>query len=62
LRIDEQGDLTIFAVGLERVPQKWAKVMNGPTGVTFVPKDPEARLPELIEVVPVAKTRSREKS
>jgi hypothetical protein len=61
LRIDEQGDLTIFAVGLERVPQKWAKVMNGPTGATFIPQDQEATPPELIEVVPVAKPRSREK-
>jgi hypothetical protein len=61
LRIDEQGDLMIFTVGIERVPQKWAKVMNGPTSAIFIPKDQEATLPELIEPVPVPKTRSHEK-
>jgi hypothetical protein len=48
LKIDETGKLTIFPIGIRRVPRKW----NGsgkPDGSMFVPDDPKATPPELIE-------------
>lgn len=51
LKIDSQGDLTIYPIGVRRVPRKW-KATNGnaKTGTAcFVPDDRKATLPELIE-------------
>jgi hypothetical protein len=57
LRIDDQSDLTIFAVAIERVPQMWAKSKTAATGMTFIPHDPKATAPVLIERVPVRNPR-----
>lgn len=48
MHIDEQGDLTIYPVGLRRVPRDW-ETRAGDTGPEVVPKDPDASEPELIE-------------
>lgn len=48
LKIDEQGQLTIFAIGIRRVPRKW-KASEQTNGSIFVPDDPKASSPELID-------------
>jgi hypothetical protein len=48
LHIDEEGTLTIYPVGLRRVPRKW-KNRNGSTGPELVPDDKRATSAELIE-------------
>jgi hypothetical protein len=48
LKIDENGGLTIFPIGIRRVPRKWrASEQTG--GSIFVPDDPKATAPEFIE-------------
>ncbi len=49
LRIDKDGDLTVFPVGLERVPRKWKKTNAGPYAPAYDPDDPKATEPVLIE-------------
>jgi hypothetical protein len=49
LRIDPDGSLTIFPVGVERVPRKWKKTHAGPYAPAYDPDDPRATEPELIE-------------
>jgi hypothetical protein len=49
LHIDEQGSLTIYPVGIKRVPRKWKKTWAGDTGPELISDDPKATEPELIE-------------
>jgi len=49
LRIDPDGSLTIFPVGVERVPRKWKKTHAGPYAPAYEPDDPRATDPQLIE-------------
>jgi hypothetical protein len=48
LHINEQGDLTIYPIGIKRVPRKWKERKEG-TGPKLVADDPRATDPELIE-------------
>jgi len=48
LKIDKNGQLTIFPIGIQRVPRKW-KATEESRGSIFVPDDPKATAPELIE-------------
>ena len=41
--------LTVFPVGLERVPRKWKPTKTGPYAPAYEPDDPEASEPALIE-------------
>jgi hypothetical protein len=47
LRIDEQGGLTIFPIGIRRVARKWKPSSDG--SGSFLADDPKATAPELIE-------------
>ena len=49
LRIDPDGSLNIFPVGVERVPRKWKATHAGPYAPAFEPDDPQASEPRLIE-------------
>jgi hypothetical protein len=60
LHINEDGDLTIYPIGLRRVPRDW-KPREGTTGPELVPNDNRATEPELIEppiVMRTAKTKT----
>ena len=48
MHINEQGDLTIYPIGIRRVPRKW-KERGAGTGPKLVSDDPRATNPELIE-------------
>ena len=48
LHIDEQGNLTIYPVGIRRVPRKWKRNVWD-TGPELIPDDTKATAPELIE-------------
>jgi hypothetical protein len=48
LHINEKGDLTIYPIGIKRVPRKWKERKEG-TGPKLVADDPRATDPELIE-------------
>jgi hypothetical protein len=48
LHINEAGDLTIYPIGLRRVPRRW-QARAGAAGAGLVPADPAATEPELIE-------------
>jgi Calcineurin-like phosphoesterase len=48
LHINEQGHLTIYPIGIRRVPRKW-KELQRETGPKLVADDPRATKPELIE-------------
>ncbi len=48
LRIDEQGKLTIFPIGIRRVARKW-KATGATDGPGYVGNDGKATSPELIE-------------
>jgi hypothetical protein len=51
LKIDHSGDLSIYPVGIRRVPRKW-KIDEGAAGADIVPdreRDPRATVPALIE-------------
>jgi hypothetical protein len=48
LHINEHGDLTIYPIGIRRVPRKW-KPREGLNGPELEPDDPSASEPELIE-------------
>lgn len=49
LQIGSNGTLTIFPIGIQRVPRRWAKNTAGAGGPRYIPDDPEATEPELIE-------------
>ena len=48
LQIDENGNLTIYPIGIKRVPRKWKPRETG-TGPELVPDDSKATEPQLIE-------------
>ncbi len=54
LHINEKGDLTIYPVGIRRVPRKW-KDRTGATGPELEPDDRNATPAELIELPIVMK-------
>jgi hypothetical protein len=58
LHINGKGDLTIYPIGIRRVPRKWKEREGGVkgTGPEQVPDDPKATNPELIEPPIVMKT------
>ena len=47
LRIDSNGGLTIFPIGIRRVARKWKR--SNSAGAAYAPDDPRATPPELIE-------------
>jgi hypothetical protein len=49
LKIGSDGTLTIFPIGIRRVARKWAEAPHGTSGSQYVPDDPKATEPELIE-------------
>ena len=49
LHINEKGELTIYPIGLKRVPRKWKRRADGTAGPELIPADPDATKPELIE-------------
>jgi hypothetical protein len=49
LRIEPDGDLTIYPVGIERVPRQWKESNAGPDAPLYEPDDPRATEPVLIE-------------
>lgn len=53
MKIDVDGSLTIFAVGLRRVPRKWKKIDEQGERSAIVPDDDRATKPELIDKVTV---------
>lgn len=58
LRIDASGELTVYPIGVERVPRRWKASESGPYGPRWEPDDPRATEPLLIEE-PVAVTPRR---
>jgi hypothetical protein len=48
LHIDAEGHLTIYPIGIRRVPRRW-EPRQGDVGPELVPKDPNATDPALIE-------------
>jgi hypothetical protein len=58
MRINERGDLTIFPVGIRRVPRRWKERAPDQRGPKFVSDDPAATAPELIEVPVVVRLAS----
>ncbi|WP_434391755.1 metallophosphoesterase [Melittangium boletus] len=49
LRIERSGQLTVYPVGLERVPRRWRETDAGPYAPAYEPDDPQATAPVLIE-------------
>lgn len=48
LHIDAEGTLTIYPIGIQRVPRKWKRSTKS-KGPAYVPNDAKATAPELIE-------------
>jgi len=59
LHIDENGDLTIYPIGIKRVPRKWRQ-RNGNHGPELEPDDDKATNAELIEPPIVMKRAATE--
>ena len=54
LRIDKGGTLTIFPIGIERVPRRWKPAnLDNPGKPQWIPDDPRATAPRLIEDKPI---------
>lgn len=51
LKIDIDGSLTIFAVGLRRVPRRWKKIGEPGDSSCIIPDDKRATAPELIDKI-----------
>jgi hypothetical protein len=49
LKIDADGALTIFPIGIRRVPRRWRERGEGEIGSELIPDDMKATGPELIE-------------
>ncbi len=49
LHINEDGHLTVYPVGIERVPRKWKQTHAGPYAPAYEPDDARATPPVLIE-------------
>lgn len=52
LRIDDQGELSIFCIGMDRVARRWRAVSRGGEA-TYVADDERATPPRLIDFVRV---------
>jgi hypothetical protein len=48
-KIGTDGTLTIFPIGIRRVARRWTETPQGTSGPRYVPDDPKASEPELIE-------------
>lgn len=59
LHINEEGSLTIYPIGIQRVPRKWKQ--NTRKGPALLPDDARASAPELIEP-PIVMARAFTKS
>lgn len=51
MKIDTDGSLTIFAVGLKKVPRKWKRIGERGERSCIVPDDSNATAPEIIDKV-----------
>ncbi|AGC48940.1 hypothetical protein MYSTI_07668 [Myxococcus stipitatus DSM 14675] len=49
LHINAKGQLTVYPVGIERVPRKWKRTHAGPQAPAYEPDDAKATPPTLIE-------------
>lgn len=49
IKIDRDGSLTIYPIGIRRVPRQWKRRPQGDMGPELVPDDSRASTPELIE-------------
>jgi len=49
MRIGPDGELTLYPIGVERVPRKWKRTHAGPYAPAFEPDDLDATEPVLIE-------------
>lgn len=49
LRIAPDGTVTVFPIGIRQVPRRWLESSDDLSGPRFVPDDPNATMPELIE-------------
>lgn len=58
LHIDPAGALSIYALGIERVPRRWRE--GGAGEALVVPDDPAATSPQLIEKIVIAGRKSAE--
>jgi hypothetical protein len=58
LHIDPHGDLTIYPVGIRRVPRRWKQRSETMGGPKLVPDDERATEPELIEA-PIVMKKAR---
>lgn len=58
IKIDRQGGLTVYPVGIRRVPRDWKRRAAGAAGPELVPDDRRATPPELIEPPVVIKHRA----
>jgi hypothetical protein len=57
LHINQEGDLTIYPIGIKKVPRKW-KNRGGGTFPQLIADDPRATEPELIEM-PIIMRKAR---
>ena len=53
MRIDTAGALTLYAVGIDRVPRRW-KDTKSALGALVEPDDSSASLPHLIERIVIS--------
>lgn len=49
IKIEPTGDLTIYPIGVRRVPRKWKTRDLNASGPDLIPDDPKSTIPELIE-------------
>lgn len=52
LRIDERGALSVFCIGMDRVPRRWKSAARG-AATTYIADDPKASGPRLVDFVRV---------
>ena len=57
MKLDEDGTLTIFPIGIRRVPRRWKKREGDGPGPVLESDDPRATAPELIEEPVVCRVR-----
>jgi hypothetical protein len=55
LRIDPTGVLSLYAIGIDRVPRRW-KAAGGTGNALIEPDDPSATAPHLIEQIVIGGT------
>lgn len=49
IKIEPTGEVSIYPIGIRRVPRKWKARESHASGPDMVPDDPKATVPELIE-------------